>query len=120
MNDPNDSSWEINDAGHDVSHKYGFGAIDAGAAVSLAENWTNVDEELNLTFGPYSRSFTIPTSTNSWSEFDVQITDDISLESIDIVVDIDHSNRGDLDIVLQSPNGTESWLAEEHNDGGND
>ena len=25
-----------------------------------------------------------------------------------------------MDIVLQSPNGTESWLAEEHNDGGND
>tara|TARA_B100000900_G_scaffold412360_1_gene433973 strand:+ start:3117 stop:6935 length:3819 start_codon:yes stop_codon:yes gene_type:complete len=120
MNDPNDSSWGINDAGHDVSHKYGFGAVDAGAAVSLAENWTNVDEELNLSFGPFSPSFTIPTSTNTWSEFDVQITDDISLESIDVVVDIDHSNRGDLDIVLESPNGTQSWLAEEHNDGGND
>ena len=120
MNDPNDSSWGINDAGHDVSHKYGFGAIDAGSAVSLAENWTNVDEELNLTFGPYSPSFTIPTSTNSWSEFDVQITDEISLESIDVIVDIDHSSRGDLDIVLESPNGTESWLAEEHNDAGND
>jgi len=119
-NDPNDSSWEINDAGHDVSHKYGFGAIDAGRAVSLAENWTNVDEEVNLTFGPYTPSFTIPTSTNSWSEFDVQITDDISLESIDVIVDIDHSSRGDLEILLESPNGTQSWLAEEHDDGGND
>ena len=53
MNDPNDSSWGINDAGHDVSHKYGFGAVDAGAAVSLAENWTNVDEELNLIIWPF-------------------------------------------------------------------
>ena len=119
-NDPNDSSWEINNAGHDVSHKYGFGAIDAGAAVSLAENWTNVDNEINQTFGPYMPSFDIPTSTNSWSEFDVQINEDISLESIDIIVDIDHPDRGDLDIVLESPNGTQSWLAEEHNDGGND
>jgi len=119
-NDPNDSSWEINSAGHDVSHKYGFGAIDAGAAVSLAENWTNVDPEINQTFGPYNPSFSIPTSSNSWSEFDLQINEDISLESIDIIVDIDHSNRGDLDIVLESPNGTQSWLAEEHNDGGND
>jgi subtilisin-like proprotein convertase family protein len=119
-NDPNDSSWEINSAGHDVSHKYGFGAIDAGAAVSLAENWTNVDNEINQTFGPYNPSFSIPTSTNTWSEFDVQINEDISLESIDIIVDIDHSSRGDLDIVLESPNGTQSWLAEEHNDGGND
>ena len=119
-NDPNDSSWEINDAGHDVSHKYGFGAIDAGLAVSLAENWTNVDNEINQTFGPYNPSFDIPTSSNTWSEFDVQVNEDISLESIDIIVDIDHPDRGDLDIVLESPNGTQSWLAEEHNDGGND
>jgi subtilisin-like proprotein convertase family protein len=119
-NDPNDSSWEINDAGHDVSHKYGFGAIDAGLAVSLAENWTNVDNEINQTFGPYNPSFDIPTSSNAWSEFDVQVNEDISLESIDIIVDIDHPDRGDLDIVLESPNGTQSWLAEEHNDGGND
>ena len=120
MNDPNDSSWEINNAGHDVSHKYGFGAVDAGAAVALAENWTNVDTEVNQTFGPFTPSFSIPTSSNSWSEFNVQVTEDISIESIDIIVDIDHSSRGDLDIVLESPNGTQSWLAEEHNDGGND
>ena len=119
-NDPSDSSWEVNGAGHDISHKYGFGAIDAGAAVSLAENWTNVDPEINQTFGPYNPSFSIPTSSNSWSEFNLQINEDISLESIDVIVDIDHSNRGDLDIVLESPNGTQSWLAEEHNDGGND
>jgi subtilisin-like proprotein convertase family protein len=120
MNDPNDSSWEINSAGHDVSHKYGFGAIDAGAAIALAENWTNVDTEVNQTFGPFTPSFSIPTSNDSWSEFNVQVTEDISLESIDIIVDIDHSSRGDLDIILESPNGTQSWLAEEHNDGGND
>ena len=47
-------------------HKYGFGAVD-GAAASLAENWTNVDEELNLSFALFP-SFTIPTSTNTWSE----------------------------------------------------
>ena len=38
-NDANDSSWFVNGGGLTVSHKYGFGAVDAGAAVSLAENW---------------------------------------------------------------------------------
>ena len=33
MNDPNDSSWNTNGAGHNVSPKYGFGAV-AGAAVA--------------------------------------------------------------------------------------
>ena len=42
MNDPNDSSWNTMEQVHDVSHKYGFGAVDAGAAVSMALNWTRL------------------------------------------------------------------------------
>ena len=45
MNDPSDSSWNTNGAGHDVSHKYGFGAVDAGAAVSMALNWTTLEQK---------------------------------------------------------------------------
>ena len=53
-NDVNDSSWTVNGGGLNVSHKYGFGAVDAGAAVSLAENWTSSGEETNATFGPFT------------------------------------------------------------------
>ncbi len=120
MNDPTDSSWRINGGGHDVSHKYGFGAVDAGAAVSLAENWVNVGIELNSTYGPYNTSSVIPDDNTSWTEFTTIVTDELSLESVDLVVDLDHDYRGDLDIVLVSPSGTESWLAETRSDSGND
>ena len=120
MNDASDSSWSVNGAGHDISHKYGFGAVDAGAAVSVAENWVNVGEELNATYGPYTPSLDIPDDDNSWSEVTAVVTDEYSLESVDVSVDITHSARGDLDIVLVSPLGTESWLAETHGDDGND
>ena len=120
MNDASDSSWSVNGAGHDISHKYGFGAVDAGAAVSVAENWVNVGEELNATYGPYTPSIDIPDDDNSWSEVTAVVTDEYSLESVDVSVDITHSARGDLDIVLVSPLGTESWLAETHGDDGND
>ena len=120
MNDASDSSWEVNGAGHDVSHKYGFGVVDAGAAVSVAENWITVGEELNATYGPYSPSFDIPDDTLSWSEFTAVVTDEYSLESVDLVVDISHQSRADLDIVLVSPSGTESWLAESRNGWGSD
>ena len=120
MNDASDSSWSVNGAGHDISHKYGFGAVDAGAAVSVAENWINVGEELNATYGPYTPSIDIPDDDNSWSEVTAVVTDEYSLESVDVSVDITHSARGDLDIVLVSPLGTESWLAETHGDDGND
>ncbi|MBU38786.1 MAG: hypothetical protein CMA59_04625 [Euryarchaeota archaeon] len=115
-NDANDSSWSLNGAGHDVSHKFGFGAVDAGAAVSLAQNWSSSGEESNATFGPYTPNIEIDNGPSTWTEFNLSVPIDLRLESIDIVVDITHDARGELDIVLQSPSGHESWLAEEHTD----
>ena len=120
MNNQSDPSWEVNGAGHDVSHKYGFGAVDAGAAVSMASSWTNVDDEVNLTIGPMVENFQIDDGNSSWSEFNASITMDMAIESIDVVVDISHNYRGNLEIVLVSPSGKESWLAEERSDNGND
>ena len=45
---------------------------------------------------------------------------ELSLESVDVIVDINHTYRGDLDIVLQSPDGTESWLAVSNGDSNDD
>ena len=115
-NDVNDSSWSVNGAGLTVSHKYGFGAVDAGAAVSLAENWTSSGVESNASFGPFTENFAIDNGPSSWTEFNLSVPIDLSLESIDVIVDIAHSARGELDIVLESPSGHQSWLAEVHND----
>ncbi|PDH25311.1 MAG: hypothetical protein CND84_01995 [Marine Group II euryarchaeote MED-G35] len=115
-NDANDSSWNMNGAGHDVSHKFGFGAVDAGAAVSLAQNWSSSGEESNASFGPYTPNTGIDNGPSTWTEFNLSVPVDLRLESIDVIVDITHDARGELDIVLQSPSGHESWLAEEHTD----
>jgi len=115
-NDANDSSWNLNGAGHDVSHKFGFGAVDASAAVSLAENWTSSGDESNASFGPYVANTDIENDVSTWTEFNVSVPIDLRLESIDVIVDITHNARGELDIVLESPSGHESWLAEEHTD----
>ena len=118
--DVNDDSWEVNGAGHMISHKYGFGAVDAGAAVSLANNWSGVAGETNVSFGPFLPNISIPDGDNNWTEFDIFVETDLSLESVELMVDIEHSSRGDLDIVLESPSGKESWLAENHADSGDD
>ena len=119
-NHANDSSWSVNGAGHLVSHKYGFGAVDAGAAVHMAENWTSSGIESNASFGPFTPGTEIEDGSGSWTEFNLSVPVNLSLESIDVFVDIGHSSRGDLDIVLESPSGHQSWLAEEHNDDNND
>jgi len=118
--DSSDNSWQMNGGGLLVSHKYGFGSVDAGAAVSLAENWTSSGMEVNATFGPFLPNQAIDNGASTWTEFNLTVPVDLELESVDVILDITHSSRGDLDIVLESPMGYQSWLAEEHDDTSND
>ena len=118
-NDIGDVSWEANGAGHLVSHKYGFGVIDAGAATSMASNWSTLIPESNVTYGPTTTTLPI-TEEGGWVESQFTVTDNISIESVSIMVDISHSNRGDIDIELMSPAGTVSVLKSSNGDAGDD
>lgn len=39
-------SWTVNGAGLNVSHEFGFGAIDAEALVTRARHWTTVPPQV--------------------------------------------------------------------------
>jgi hypothetical protein len=47
-----DGGWQINGGGLKVSHKFGFGAIDAEAMVTRARNWIRVPYQLIYTVQP--------------------------------------------------------------------
>jgi subtilisin-like proprotein convertase family protein len=113
------SSWATNGAGHEVSHKYGFGAVDAGLGVAFAENWTNVIDATNISSGLQTPSLTIPDGTGTSASDTVTISEQIKVEHVQVVVDITHTFRGDLEVILTSPSGTQSTLAQEHDDSGN-
>ena len=117
-NDAADSGWEQGAPryGSDTdyywfNHQYGFGAVDAGAAVALANRWTNVapmrtdevtsdDGEVAIaTFGTPS------TQTVTFSDSDVDF-----IEFVEITVDLDHLSFRDLKIELESPSGATSVL----------
>ena len=117
-NDQNDSSWAENGAGHLVSHKYGFGLVDAVAALEEVMGWDNVPEEHSVWTGMEQVNSTIP-DNSTWSTFDINVTGAPNhLESVDVYVNISHSYRGDLYIALESPSGTISYLAEPRADSG--
>jgi len=121
QNDALDSSWGTNGANHDVSHKYGFGVIDAGAAVALAENWSNVDVETSFSSGTLTcTQCNIPDNSPNYVSVNTTVTEPILVENVDVIVDITHEFRGDLEIILTSPSGTQSVLSEKHDDDGND
>ena len=121
VNDANDNGWQVNGAGHDVSHKYGFGVIDAGAAVNMAETWTTVDEEISFESGLLDIPDTIiPDKPSPGISESTVVSESIRVEHVEVVVDIDHDFRGDLEMILTSPSGHQSVLSEKHDDSNND
>jgi subtilisin-like proprotein convertase family protein len=116
--DPTNADWKVNGAGHDVNHFYGYGGIDAQAAVNLAETWTNVAPEVTGTTGTVNVNQPIPNNVTTGLTHTVDVTDAIKLETVELVFDAAHTRRGDLQILLTSPSGTESVIMTERPDSG--
>lgn len=116
QNDPSDSEWKTNAAGHFISHKYGFGRVNAGAAVELAQQWNSVPNATCISYGPTIVKKSIPDNSPDGVESVITVSEKIRLEHVEVSLIAPHSCRGDLRIILISPSGTESILAEMHND----
>ncbi|NJP06456.1 MAG: S8 family serine peptidase [Chloroflexaceae bacterium] len=116
QNDPTDSDWKLNGAGLPINHKYGFGRVDATVAVNLARNWTSLAEALEVASGEMTVNQSIPDNNPMGTSHEIVINEQLSLEHVEVVLNVVHSYRGDLEIRLISPGGTESVLAEPHGD----
>ena len=49
--DPTDPGWTTNRGGQLIHYNFGFGVVDATAAVNMAKTWTNVGPELSVSTG---------------------------------------------------------------------
>lgn len=126
QNDIAGGEWTTNGAGLTHSHKYGFGVIDAQAAVTAALGWTtNLGPQ--IVTGPLAGSFTSsPTDgTGSFENnpiFGTQVSSTINVsgsgitqvEFVEVVYTSNHTYFGDLEVELISPDGTSSLLARPH------
>jgi proprotein convertase subtilisin/kexin type 2 len=109
-NDANDSSWVGN-----FSHKYGFGVLDASAAVQMAKSWVTVGGMSEMKTCTQS----IKTGNTSIPDGGALIGSAISLsacgiskiEYVSVTINATHEYSGDLEVSLYSPNGTSSLLA---------
>ncbi len=122
-NDPNDTDWKTNGAGYHINHKYGFGRIDAKAAVDVALSWTGIPDELEETKQPKGKKVenvpipevdgTIPENYVGYSS-KIPIAENVQVEFVEVYFTATHNRWGDLDIILTSPAKTQSILAEQH------
>ena len=99
------------------NHDYGFGVVDAGAAVALADGWTTLPALRELTLASQGGPVNIPDAPASG--FGETVTTSIVvdtdyvgfIEFVEINLDIDHDSYTNLQIDLVSPSGATSRLA---------
>lgn len=105
------SKWQQNGVERWVSYEYGFGAIDAAAAVNAAVNWKPVGDEVSVTSGLQDVIQMIPDGSAEGITANVTISENIIVEKAEVIFDATHSDWGDFTVKLISPSGTESVLA---------
>lgn len=112
-----ENGWILNGVKRKVSHKFGYGLIDAGALVNLAEKWTTVppqhicksrelieDQPIDSAFG-YTLNLQMDANACKGTLNEVQF-----LEHVQCKISLRFFPRGNLRIKLISPMGTTSTL----------
>lgn len=123
--DAEEPSWAVNAA---INHNgggllsndnYGFGMVDATAAVRLAETWHKQSvyaNEMHVGNGGTVNADAIPDGSGAL-EYTFELAEGVSVETMELDVWITHAEFGDLVIELISPNGTSSMLLYRVGDG---
>ncbi len=106
--DPGSAGWETNGAGRWVSYDYGFGAIDAAAAVGLAQSWALVGPEVSVQTPEQAVDAAIPDADPAGVERTIVVEEAVRLEAVEVEVTALHPFIGDLRIELTGPSGTGS------------
>ena len=109
---PGDPGWSTGRYAH--SEKFGFGLVDAEAAVALARSWRSVLAE--RTVPPVTRTGNVPIPDNDPTGVSDSITVGASfanfqVEHVEVEFNATHSSRGNLEVTLTSPSGVVSRLA---------
>ena len=116
---PSDSDWATNGGGFHFNHRFGAGLINAAAAVTLAQTWTNLGAHRTNTV-TQATSSAIPdnSATGVTRTFDLSASN-LRVEHVTVTVNVSNVPKGQLEVTLTSPAGTVSRLCEEHDDGDN-
>ena len=122
-NDPDNTGWaegafkygSTTDR-YNFNHEYGFGMVDAKAAVDLAPGWTNVRDLREFTSESSVINLAIPDSPSSGTPRPVtaSLTIDPFVEFVEFVevnARFNHSRFRDLTVELVSPSGAVSTLS---------
>ena len=120
-NDASDSGWATGATKYgsttdtyNFNHQYGFGVVDAKAAVDLAATWTNVPAMNRLASGSETDlDLAIADVSTATSSITVGAGVDF-IEHVDVYLNFAHQSFRDLKVELTSPAGAKSVLSVSH------
>ena len=100
--------------------RYGFGLMDAGAMTELAKNWTNVPQQRICERSVISGASQVTITSTSYFYNPIIVSFHVTqedcptginkMEHVKIKMNAAFSRRGDLQMILVSPAGTESVI----------
>ena len=119
-NDASDSGWATGATKYgsttdtytyNFNHQYGFGVVDAKAAVDLAATWTNVPRLRTLTAGAAS-DLNLAIADNGSASSSIVVGAGVDfIEHVDVHLNFAHQSFRDLKVELMSPAGATSVLS---------
>ena len=122
-NDPDNTDWvegafkygSTTDR-YNFNHEYGFGMVDAKAAVDLATTWTNVRDLREITSASSVINLSIPDLPSSGTPTTVTASLNVDpyvefVEFVEVNAHFNHSSFRDLTVELVSPSGAVSTLS---------
>ena len=101
---------------YEFNHEYGFGLADAGAAVALAQEWTNLPELMKASAESEWETVGIPDAPDVGESVTVErtVTIETSIgftEFVEVTPAFQHFSFRDLEVELVSPSGAVSRLS---------
>ncbi len=118
--DAGNESWVLNGAGRLVNEEYGYGLIDAFEAVSLAAAWEPVGPEVSATSGRVEINEALPDGNAIGVSRSFVVDGSVRIESVELILDVESTFLGELDISIVSPDGTVSVFSRERFDSTDD
>jgi subtilisin-like proprotein convertase family protein len=113
--DSSDPGWRLNGLNRFVSHKYGYGKMDATALVNASRTFPLLPKGAQVSFPKVQVNSEIPLGIQplllhfSVSEEEAKTVGKV--EKVKVTVSVRHPRRGSLSMKLTSPLGTESIIA---------
>ena len=108
--DSSHPGWFRTESNRDYNNAYGYGLVNANTAVALAEDWETVGSEVSVNTGKIIVSENINDNNDIGITSEYFVHQSINIETVEISVNLTHTDRGDLSVYLESPNGIVSKL----------